>query len=75
MTVLEFSRNELNAEPEERKLVTGKKIVVFNIKLSDKTTNLNTGKKFDYQNDSYEIMNREPVDSPAPYVKFNCVRR
>ena len=53
----------------------GRSIVAFNIKLSDKTNNLNTGNKFNYENVSYEIMNKETIDSPANYVKFNCVRK
>jgi len=72
--ILEFTRDELIAEPQERKLANGKIIAAFNIKLSDKTTNLNTGNKFSYQNESFEIMNREKIDSPENYVKFNCIR-
>ena len=53
----------------------GRTIVVFNIKLSDKTIDLNTGAKFNYQNETYEIMNREAIDSPDNYVKFNCLRK
>ena len=74
INVLEISRDELMAEPEARKLVTGKNIMVFNIKSSGKTKDLNTGKKFSYQNESFEIMNREPVQAPISYTKFNCVR-
>ena len=75
MFTLEFTRNELVGEPEPRKLVTGKSVVVFNIKTSPKTDDLNSGSKFCYQNELYEIMNREPVDSPQSYIKFNCVRK
>lgn len=73
--ILEFNRNDLTTDPQERNLNMGKSIVVFNIKLSDKTTNLNTGNKFNYQNESYEIMNKEAIDSPENYVKFNCIRK
>jgi hypothetical protein len=72
---LEFVRNELTEDPVERQLNMSRNIVVFNIKQSDKTGNLNTGHKFIYQNETYEIMNREAVDSPENYVKFNCVRK
>ena len=71
--ILEFTRNELTEEPLERQLNISRRIVVFNIKQSDKTKNLNTGQKFIYQNETYEIMNRESVESPENYVKFNCV--
>lgn len=70
---LEFDRNELTEDPVERQLNMSRKIVVFNLKQSDKTRNLNTGQKFIYQNETYEIMNRETVESPENYVKFNCV--
>ena len=75
MFTLEFTRNELVGDPVPRKLVTGKSVVVFNIKTSPKTDDLNSGSKFSYQNELYEIMNREPVDSPQSYIKFNCVRK
>lgn len=71
--MLEFTRNELTEDPVERKLNMSRNIFVFNIKLSDKTKNLNTGQKFIYQNETYEIMNRESVESPENYVKFNCL--
>lgn len=73
--ILEFSRNELVSEPEERHLNFNRSIVVFNINTSDKIDSLNTGKKFNYQNETYEVMNREPVDRGIRYVKFNCVRK
>ena len=72
---LEFTRKELVREPEERSLVNGKVIVAFNVRLSDKTADLNTGHKFNYENELYEIMNREKIDSPENYVKFNCLRK
>lgn len=75
MTTLEFTAAELVHEPQARSLVTGKSIMVFNIKISEKTTHLNTGNKFDYENESYEIMTREPVQAPVSYLKFNCVRK
>ena len=73
--ILEFSRNDLASEPEERNLNFNRSIVVFNINTSDKISNLNTGSKFNYQNETYEVMNRELVDSGVKYVKFNCVRK
>lgn len=73
--ILEFSRHELTSEPEERHLNFNKTIVVFNINLSEKVSNLNTGNKFNYQNETFEIMNREPVNEPINYVKFNCIRK
>jgi hypothetical protein len=75
MNILEITRDELINEPEPRTLVTGKSIMSFNVKITDKTINLNTGNKFDYENVSYEIMNREPVQSTVDYLKFNCVRK
>ena len=53
----------------------GKSIVVFNLMKSDKITVLNTGDKFNYEYETYEVMNRELVDSPKNYVKFNCLRK
>ena len=73
--ILEFSRNELFSEPEERNLNFNRSIVVFNINASDKSGSLNTGNKFNYQNETYEVMNRELVDAGIKYVKFNCVRK
>jgi hypothetical protein len=75
INTLNFTRNELVREPEERNLVNGKLIVAFNVKLSEKSANLNTGNKFNYENELYEIMNREKIDSPENYVKFNCFRK
>jgi hypothetical protein len=72
---LEFSRSELFSEPEERQLNFNRSIVVFNINTSDKIRTLNTGNKFIYQNETYEVMNRELVDAGIKYVKFNCVRK
>lgn len=72
---LEFTRNELTGEPETRNLATGKIIFAFNVKITDKIADLNTGDKFVYQNESYEIMNRESVNSPVSYIKFNCFRK
>ena len=65
----------LTAEPEERRLNMGRVIVAFNIKLSAKTIHLNTGNKFNYNRETYEVMNRETIDSPDNYVKFNCLRK
>jgi hypothetical protein len=73
--ILEFSRNELVSEPEERSLNIHRSIVVFNINTSDKITDLTKGKKFNYQNETYEVMNREPVDMGIRYVKFNCISK
>lgn len=75
MAILEFTADELIHEPEARFLVTGKSIMVFNMKISDKTAHLNTSDKFDYNDESFEIMTREPVQAPVSYLKFNCVRR
>jgi hypothetical protein len=75
MDTLELTREELVGEPEQRNLATGKSILSFNVKLSDKIINLNTGNKFDYQNESYEIMNKESVNSPVSYIKFNCIHK
>jgi len=73
--ILEFSRHELTSEPEERHLNFNRTIVVFNINLSEKVSNLNTGNKFNYQNEIFEVMNREPVNEPINYIKFNCTRK
>ena len=70
---LKITKDDLVGEPEKRKLVTGKRITVFNLKISDKTTNLNTGQKLLYEDKIYEIMNREYVHSKVDYLKFNCV--
>lgn len=73
---LELTREELIGEPQPRTLATGKSILSFNVKLSDKIANLNTGSKFGYRNELYEIMNREPVDSSQlRYIKFNCIHK
>lgn len=73
MIKLDFA-TDLIGEPISRNLALGKLITVFNVKLSDKTMNLNTGNKFEYRDESFEIMNREPVQSAVNYFKFNCVR-
>lgn len=73
--ILEFGRHELTSEPEERHLNFNRTIVVFNINLSEKVSNLNTGNKFNYQNEIFEVMNRETVNEPINYIKFNCVRK
>lgn len=73
--ILEITKDELIREPEARNLNLGKSIMVFDLKITDKTTNLNTGNKFSYQNESYEIMNREPVQAPVNFLKFNCIHK
>jgi hypothetical protein len=72
ITPLEITKDELVSEPEIRNLATGKSIIAFNLKISERTINLNTGQKLHYQNGLYEIMNREPVQSTIDYLKFNC---
>lgn len=73
--ILEITKDELIREPEARNLNLGRSIMVFDLKITDKTTNLNTGNKFTYQNELYEIMNREPVQAPESFLKFNCIRK
>lgn len=73
MERLKFTEDELVNKPESRSLVLGKIITSFNVKITEKTVNLNTGVKFEYENELYEIMNREPVQSTNDYLKFNCV--
>lgn len=68
----EITKDELVGEPETRNLATGKSIIAFNLRISDRTVNLNTGQKLNYQNELYEIMNRESVQSTIDYLKFNC---
>lgn len=70
---VEITKDDLVGEPEKRLLVTGKRITSFNLKISDRTSNLNTGQKLLYQNNLYEVMNREFVHSQENYLKFNCV--
>ena len=72
MERLKFTDDELVNKPESRSLVTGKIITSFNVKITDKTVNLNTGAKFEYNDELFEIMNREPVQSTTDYLKFNC---
>jgi hypothetical protein len=72
MKKLEFTDEELINPPESRSLATGKVITAFNVKITEKTVNLNTGVKFEYNNELFEIMNREPVQSDTDYLKFNC---
>lgn len=72
MEILEFTDDELIGRPESRALATGKVITAFNVKITEKTINLNTGVKFEYNNEMFEIMNREPVQSDVDYLKFNC---
>ena len=69
---VEITKEELVGDPETRNLVNGKRVVAFNLRISDKTVNLNTGQKLHYENGIYEIMNREPVQSTIDYLKFNC---
>lgn len=72
MINLKFTEDELISKPESRSLATGKVITAFNVKITEKTVNLNTGVKFEYQNEFFEIMNREAVHSTTDYLKFNC---
>ncbi|HRH44355.1 MAG TPA: hypothetical protein PKY82_22160 [Pyrinomonadaceae bacterium] len=75
MEKIEFNIDDLIREPELRTLATGKSIVAFSVKRSDKTKLLNTGDRFNYNQSSYEIMNREQVRSKVDYFKFNCIRQ
>lgn len=70
---IEITKDDLLGEPEERTLVMGKRITAFNLRISTKTENLNTGQKMLYDMKKYEIMNRELVNSKVDYLKFNCV--
>jgi hypothetical protein len=72
MERLVFTDEELINPPESRTLAMGKVITAFNVKITEKTVNLNTGVKFEYNNELFEIMNREPVQSVTNYLKFNC---
>lgn len=72
MEKLKFTDDELVNKPESRSLVTGKIITSFNVRITEKTINLNTGTKFEYNDELFEIMNREPVQSTTDYLKFNC---
>ena len=71
MDKLEFTDEELIGAPESRSLATGKVITAFNVRITEKTANLNTGTKFEYNNELYEIMNRELVNSTVDYLKLN----
>lgn len=71
MIILKFTDDELVNKPESRSLATGKVITAFNVKITEKTVNLNTGVKFEYENELFEIMNRELVNSTVDYLKFN----
>src|SRR5687767_762924 len=73
--ILEITQDELIREPEARNLNLGRSIMVFDLKITDKTTDLNTGNKFSYQNEVYEIMNREPVQASESFLKFNCIHK
>lgn len=72
MDRLTFTDDELINPPESRSLVTGKVITAFNVRITKKTVDLNTGVKFEYQDELFEIMNREHVHSISDYLKFNC---
>jgi hypothetical protein len=72
MDKLTFTDDELISPPESRSLVTGKVITAFNVRINKKTADLNTGVKFEYQDELFEIMNREHVNSISDYLKFNC---
>jgi hypothetical protein len=72
---LEFQPSDLTAPPTERKLNINRSIIVINIRKSDKTAYLNTGNSFTFENQVYEVMNREEIDSPDNYVKFNCLHK
>lgn len=74
MDVLTFTDEELIGPPESRSLVTGKIITAFNVRITQKTVDLNTGVKFEYNDEMFEIMNREHVHSISDYLKFNCAR-
>ena len=72
MDRLTFTDDELINPPESRSLVTGKVITAFNVRITKKTVDLNTGVKFEYNDELFEIMNRELVNSVSDYFKFNC---
>lgn len=74
MERLTFTDDELISPPESRSLVTGKVITAFNVRITKKTIDLNTGVKFEYRDELFEIMNREHVHSVSDYLKFNCAR-
>ncbi len=75
MENITFDNDDLIKEPETRTLATQKSIMSFSVKISTKTKLLNTGNKFRYQQEIYEIMNREYVRSKVDYLKFNCLRQ
>jgi hypothetical protein len=74
MDKLTFTDDELINPPESRSLVTGKIITAFNVRITKKMVDLNTGVKFEYKDELFEIMNREHVNSVSDYLKFNCAR-
>jgi hypothetical protein len=72
MDRLTFTDDELISPPESRSLVTGKVITAFNVRINKKTSELNTGVKFEYHDELFEIMYREHVNSVNDYFKLNC---
>jgi hypothetical protein len=71
----EFTAEDLVGEPESRTLATGKEILSFKVKKSEKTNSLNTGDKFYYRKQLFEIMNRERYQTKDEFLKFNCFVR
>lgn len=71
----EILESDLISEPAPHILATGKNVMIFNLKMTNKSIGLKTGKSFSFEQEIYEVMNVTTVQSKNDYLKLNCVRQ
>jgi hypothetical protein len=71
--ITQILEGELVSAPTPHSLATGKNVVVFNLKISDKLLQLQPGDIVGFQNEFYEVMNHFMVQSRTNYLKFYFV--
>lgn len=70
--VISIEMDDVLIGPSERKIAMNITMVFFRVKPSSKTAELDTGRKFRFNNKLYRIMNREKMHDENDYLNINC---
>lgn len=70
--IVNIETDDIIIGPSERKIAMNITMVFFRVKPSSKTAELDTGKKFRFNNQTYQIMNREKMHDENDYLNINC---
>lgn len=70
--IINIEKDDIIIGPSERKIAMNIAMVFFRVKPSSKTAELDTGRKFRFDNKIYQIMNREKMHDENDYLNINC---